>query len=253
MKKIKFLVLALSASSLLMSCSKSSDPAVNSNVSLTMSAATSNGKTTIGGRIATEGSRTDSAGVAVTLTDVIVNIREIEFDFDHEDEHFKKDSAFNEDKEAKLKGPFIVDLLNAGAFVDQVITSVNIPNAKYEKVSFKLSPSTEAGNMNGKTILITGNIGKTPFVFWTNAKAKFGAKFSDSTMVSNGTAVNVSIKLELDKVLTVANGIDFSKLQDGNKDGTITIDPLNTDGNKNLAEKIFKLLARHTHCEKGKK
>jgi hypothetical protein len=48
-------------------------------------------------------------------------------------------------------------------------------------------------------------------------------------------------------------GINFSKLQDGNKDGTITIDPLNTDGNKNFAEKIFKALLRHTHCEKGKK
>jgi hypothetical protein len=253
MKITKLIVVALFAGSLSMSCSKSGDPAVTSNVSLTMSAATLNGKTTIGGRLATEGSRTDSAGVAVTLTDVMVNVREIEFDFDHEDEHFKKDSAFNDDDDVKLKGPFIVDLLNAGAFVDQVITSVNIPNGKYEKVSFKLSPSTEAGSMNGKSILITGNIGKTPFVFWTSAKAKFGAKFSDSTMVSSGEAVNLAIKLELDKALTVANGVDFSKLQDGNKDGTITIDPLNTDGNKNLAEKIFKALLRHAHCEKGKK
>lgn len=252
MKKIKFLILALSAGSLLMSCSKSGDPAVTSNVSLTMSASTSSGKTTIGGRIATEGDRTVAA---VTLTDVIVNVRDIKFHFDDEDDHFKKDSAYNEDDEVKLKGPFIVDLLNAGAFVDKVITSVNIPNAKYEKVSFKLSPSTEAGNMNGKSILIKGTFGDTPFEFWHNRKAAFGAKFSDkdSTLVSSGAALDLTIKLELDKALTVANGVDFSKLLDGNKDGTITIDPLNTDGNKKLAELITSLLQRHTRCEKRKK
>ena len=162
MKKIKFLVFALSAGSLLMSCSKSGDPAVTSNVSLSISASTFNGKTTIGGRMAADGARTDAA---LTLTDVIVNVRDIKFHFDDEDDHFKKDSAYNEDDEVKLKGPFIVDLLNAGAFVDQVITSVNIPNAKYEKVSFKLSPSAEAGNMNGKSILIKGTFGTTPFEF----------------------------------------------------------------------------------------
>jgi hypothetical protein len=254
MKNLKFLVLALSAGSLLMSCSKGGDPAVSSNVSLTMSAATPNGKTTIGGRIATEGARTDSAA-AITLADVMVNVRDIKFHFDDEDEHFKKDSAFSEDDEIKLKGPFIVDLLNAGAFIDQVIASVNIPNAKYEKVSFKLSPSTEAGTMNGKSILIKGTFGKTPFEFWHNRKAVFGAKFadSDSSLVSSGAAVDLAIKLELDKALAVANGVDFSKAQDGNQDGTITIDPLNTDGNKKLAEMIMSLLQRHAHCEKRKK
>ncbi len=250
MKKIKFLVLALSAGSLLLSCSKSSDPSANSNVSLTIGGTTLNGKTTIGGRVET-GSRTDAT--SITLTEVKVNIREIQFDFDREDDHFKKDSSFHDDKDAKLKGPFIVDLINAGSFVDQVITSVDIPNAKYEKVSFKLAPSTENGPMNGKSILIKGTAGTTPFEFWFNGKARFGAKFPDSTLVASGAAVQLAIKLELDKALAVANGVDFSKLQDGNKDGTITIDPLNTDGNKNVAEKIFNALLRHTHCEKGKK
>jgi hypothetical protein len=252
MKQMKFLAIALVSGSLLMSCSKSGDPAVTSNVSLTMSASTSNGKTTIGGRIATEGART---AAAVTLTDVVVNVRDIKFHFDDEDDHFKKDSAYNEDDEVKLKGPFIVDLLNAGAFVDQVITSVNIPNAKYEKVSFKLSPSTESGNMNGKSILVKGTFGDIPFEFWHNRKTNFGAKFSDgdSTLVSSGAAVDLAIKLELDKALTIANGVDFSKLQDKNGDGTITIDPLDTDGNKKLADRIMSLLQRHAHCEKGKK
>jgi Domain of unknown function (DUF4382) len=252
MKQLKFLVVALIAGSLMVGCSKSGDPSVSGDVSLTMSATTTSGKTTIGGRFATDG-RID-AGAEVTLTDVMVNVKEIEFEFDDEDQHFKKDSAFNDDDEVKLKGPFIVDLLNAGAFVDQVLTSVTIPNAKYEKVKFKLSPSTEAGKMNGKSILIAGTINKVPFEFWHNGKAKFESKFADSTFVSSGDAVNVTIKLELDKILAAANGgVDLSKAVDGNKDGIISINPLSDDGNKNLAEAILKLFVRHTHCEKGKR
>ena len=34
-----------------------------------------------------------------------------------------------DDKDARLKGPFIVDLLNAGSFVDQVVTSNRCPMA----------------------------------------------------------------------------------------------------------------------------
>ncbi len=252
MKKIKLLMLA-SVMACVWACTKSGDPAVTSTASLKMSAATVNGKTTIGGRVASIGSRVDSTA-SVTLTDVKVNVRELEFDFDHEDEHFKKDSSFTEDNDAKLKGPFIVDLMNAGAFVDQVITSVTLPNAKFEKVSFKLAPSTEAGDMNGKSILITGTIGKTPFVFWHNAKVRFGAKFQDSTaLVASGAAVTLAIHLELDKILAAANGgVDLSKVKDGNNDGTITIDPLNDDGNIEVANQLIKLLAHHTHCEKKK-
>ena len=245
MKYLITLSLAFLAGGFLMSCTNSSDPSASSVVSVMMSAATTNGKTTIGGRVA----------LVTTLTEVKVNVREIKFDFDHMDDHFKKDSAYREDKDSKLKGPYIVDLLDVGTFVDQVITSVNIPNGKYEKISFKMAPSTVSGDMNGKSILIKGNIASTPFEFWHNANAKFGSKFSDSTsLATNGGAVTLAVHLELDKILSVTNGgVDLSKAKDGNNDGTITIDPLNTDGNKDLADGIMKLLTRRTHCEKGKK
>jgi hypothetical protein len=35
----------------------------------------------------------------------------------------------------------------------QIITSVNVPNAKYEEVEFKFEKSILAGEMNGKTWL----------------------------------------------------------------------------------------------------
>lgn len=242
-------------------CTNNADPSATSTVSLKMSAATTTGKTTFSGRT--------EAASTVELTDVKVNVREIEFEFDHDDDHFKKDSCFNKDSdlsrmgmsghkggdddhEAKLKGPFIVDLLNAGTFVDQVITTVEVPNAQYEKIKFKLSPSSEAGDMNAKSILIKGSVGGTPFTFWHDARARFGVKFADSTsLAANGAAVTLAIQLELDKVMSAVNGgVDLSKAEDGNNDGTITIDPLDTDGNKELADDIMELLTRHARCEK---
>ena len=242
MKKIQFPIILLLVAGSLVRCSTHGEPSATSTVSLKMSASTPDGKAIIGGRTMS----------AVTLADVKVNIREIKFEFDEEDDHFKKDSAFQEDDDSKLKGPFIVDLMNAGAFVDQVVTTVNVPNAKYEKIKFKLAPSAVAGDMDGKSILINGTIGSTPFIFWHNANAHFGAKFPDSTsLATNGAAVTLAIHLELDKVLNVLNGgIDLSNAVDGNQDGTITIDPLNDDGNKEMADAIMMLLTHHTHCEK---
>ena len=245
MRYLIFLSSILFLGSLLTGCATNADPSATSNVAVTMSAATANGKTTVGGRVA----------VVSTLTEVKVNVRELSFDFDHMDNHFKMDSGYRDDKDSKLKGPFILDLLDVGTFVDQVIATVSIPNGKYEKISFKMSPSTVAGDMNGKSILIKGSIVSTPFEFWHNANAKFGSKFSDSTaLATSGGAVNLAIHLELDKILSVTNGgVDLSKAKDGNNDGIITIDPINTDGNKDLADAIMKLLTRRTHCEKGKK
>ncbi len=253
MNQIKFLSTVLWGVSLLTSCSTNTDPAVTTTASIKMSAVTTNGKTSIGGRVASSGSRIDSVAI-INLTDVKVNVRDIHFDFDHEDHHFKKDSAYTENDDAKLKGPFIVDLLNSGSFVDQVVTSVNIPNAKYEKVSLKLVSSTESGDMNGKSILISGTIGTIPFIFWHNERVRFGAKFQDSTALStSGGAVTLAIHLELDKIMAVANGgVDLRNAKDGNNDGTITIDPLNDDGNKELADQLMELLTRHVDCEKRK-
>ena len=242
MKNMKLLIIALFAGSLLAGCSKSADPSTTSVVSLKMSATTATGSPTINGRVAT----------TVTVTDITVNVRDIKFDFDKEDEHFKHDSSFVEDHDAKLKGPFILNLMNAGSFANQVIASVSIPNAKYEKVSFKLVPSTASGDMNGKSILMTGTIAGIPFVFWHNRDTRFGAKQADSTaVVTTGAAVNLAIQLELDKILSAVNGgVDLSTAVDGNQDGTITIDPANDDGNKDLADAIMNLLVRHTHCKK---
>ncbi|MBX7124432.1 MAG: hypothetical protein K1X47_01960 [Cyclobacteriaceae bacterium] len=242
MKKNTILLLSLAGlSGLWTSCSTNSDPSATSAVGIKLSAATADGKTVIGGR--TE--------AALTLTDVKVNLREIEFEYDHEDEHFKKDSTFKDDKETHLKGPFVVDLLDAGAFIDQVITTVDVPNASYEKISFKLAPGT-TGDMAGKSILITGKIDTTQFIFWSDARDRFGVKFADSTSLStSGAALELAIHMEMDKIFSKLNGgVDFTKLKDGNNDGIITIDPLNTDGNGDYVRYIIRLLLKRSYCKR---
>jgi hypothetical protein len=238
-------------------CSKSSDPAATSSVSLKMSAATTNGSATINGRVASASGDRVSTTDSIALSNVMVNVRDIKFEFDKGDahfkeDHFKSDSSYSDNDDTKLKGPFLIDLMNAGAFVDQVITTVNVPNAHYARLKFKLSPSAESGDMNGKSISIKGKIGVTDFVFWHKRDANFGAKFSDSTaLATTGGATNLAIHLELDKVLSALNGgVDLSKAVDGNHDGVITIDPNDTDGNKWLADQIMMMLVRHSHCEK---
>jgi hypothetical protein len=254
--KIVLNVLACAALLVLTKCS-SNDPSASSSVAVKMSAATTNGSTVINGRVMIDGRET--ASNSVTLSDVMVNVRDVKFEFDKDDPHFRdhkfqKDSCYNEDHDAKLKGPFLVDLMNAGSFVDQLLTSVNVPNAKYERLRFKLSTSTASGDMQGKSIMIKGKIDTINFVFWHDRDANFGAKFADSTsLATSGSAATVAIQLELDKILSVLNGgADLTQALDGNKDGVITIDPNNDDGNKWLADQIMMLLIRHSHCEKKK-
>ena len=256
MKIVSKVISLLLVTALFTGCSNSSDPSITTSIALKMSAATTNGSTIINGRVATTSGSRVSKTDSITLSDVIVNVRDIKFEFDKEDshfkeEHFKKDSSYSQNDDAKLTGPFLVDLMNAGSFVDQAITTVNVPKATYARIKFKLSPSTASGEMNGKSILIKGKIDTTAFVFWHKRDANFGAKFADSTSVAISTVTNLAIHLELDRILGALNGgVDLSKAVDGNKDGVITIDPDNTDGNKWLADQIMMMLVRHADCEK---
>ena len=248
MKRMQSVVLFLLGTLAFIGCTKSEDPSVTSEVSLTMSAASADGSTSIGGRSSIDGRIASN----ITITDVKVNFRSIEFVYDRNDDHYKKDSTYREVHDVNLKGPFIVDLMHSGSFAEKVITLVKIPNAKYEKVKFQIFPSAENGDMKGKSILITGRIGDTPFVFWHSSDPRFEVKFADgSSLKTSGAAFTMAIHFELDKILSkIKGGADLSLAHDGNNDGTITIDPLNDDGNKDLANAIMLLIRKYSHLEK---
>lgn len=223
----------LLGSTLFVGCNND-DPAANGTVILKMGAASPTGSS-INGR----------SQATTVITDLKVSIREIEFEFDEEDAHFSTDSSFNED--VKLKGPFVLDVLEQNAFVEQMITAVNVPNARYEEVEFKFHKNTDAGEMNGKSILITGTIDGKPFIFWHDTDEEFEIDFENAAtdLVINGNAAAIAINLQLDRLFsTVKGGINMSAATDGDGDGVIEINPgsIDNDGNKELADAIKTLL-----------
>lgn len=224
--------------SLFIACTKD-EPAAIGAVALKMDAASSTGST-INSRVQ----------ATTIITDIKVSIREIEFEFDTEDAHFKVDSSFNSAKDVKLKGPFVLDIFEQNAFVEQLITTVNIPNAQYEEIEFKLHKSTDAGVMNGKSILITGTIDGKPFIFWHDTDEEFEVDFENAAtdLFINGNTAPMVINLQLEKLFsTVKGGINISLAKDGDGDGTIEINPgTDNDGNKDIANAIKNLLEHAT-------
>lgn len=230
---VNLMTIMLLGSSVFVSCNND-DPAASGTVILKADAASASGSTING--------RTQATTV---ITDFKVSIREVEFEFDEEDAHFSTDSSFNDD--VKLKGPFVLDVLEQNAFVEQMVTTVTVPNAKYEEVEFKLHKNTSAGEMEGKSILITGTIDGKPFVFWHDTDEEFEIDFEDAAtdLVINGHTVAIAINFQLDQLFsTVKGGISLASATDGDGDGVIEINPGSTDndGNKDLADAIKILL-----------
>ena len=227
------MAVVLLTSTLFVACNND-DPAANGTVILKMNASSSTGSTINGRTQAT-----------TAITDFKVSIREVEFEFDEDDAHFKTDSCFNED--VKLKGPFVLNVLEQNAFVEDLITTVNVPNARYEEVEFKLHKNSEAGDMNGKSIWITGTIDGKPFIFWHDTDEEFEIDFenADTDIVINANTASLAINFQLERLFSaVKGGVNLSMATDGDGDGVIEINPgsLDNDGNKDLAHALKSLL-----------
>jgi hypothetical protein len=230
---LKWMTLVLLGSAVLAGCNND-DPAANGTVNLKMNATSPTGST-INGRMQ----------ATTVISDFKVSIREIEFEYDEADSHFDTDSSFNDD--VKLKGPFVLNVMEQNAFVEQLITTANLPNARYEEVEFKLHKNTDAGEMNGKSILITGTIDGTPFIFWHDTDEEFEIDFAnaETDVVVNGNTATFAINFQLDRLFsTVKGGANLGSATDGDGDGVIEINPGSTDndGNTDLAHAIKNLL-----------
>jgi|GEM_PF-6769764 len=121
-------------------------------------------------------------------------------------------------------------------FDDYAIDTANIPCATYKSLSF-----TGGDNL----FRILGTIGKTTFAFWSGDK--FTLNFLDSLLtISKGEPVDLLVRIDFNKAFNPQlSGIDFSKAMDGNKDGTISIEPSNSDGNAALADSIFASIVKN--------
>ena len=218
-------------------CEDKNDPDPNTQLTLVAkSTVPSSSTSSTGGRI--------SSGVV--LESFVVNIREIELEFDepeNESETEGEDGAMKHVYEdVKLKGPFVVDLLSQeGIGAVQQLASTSVPNAVYEEIEFKLHRNDVSGDpMQGKSVYAKGTINGTPFIFWHDTDEEFEIDFEDAAknLSLNGQAVSVIINFNLALLFDSVHGIDLSAAQDGNENGIIEIDPLNTDGNGDLAQAI---------------
>jgi Domain of unknown function (DUF4382) len=231
MKKIAILsLLALMANA----CSKD-DSSANGTVTLkassTFSAAARNASA--------------KGAVVATLTDFKVNIGRIKFEIDDKDDRYKTKDSIYED--VKMRGPFLLDLLNIDQTLSQAIGSLDIPNGQYEKIKFKFERSIQAGEMNGKTYLLKGTANGKPLEIWSDKELEVHMDFDDKNkdFVVNSNNVSLNIKLRLDNL--IAKIIDLANrnlLLDGDGDGTIEVSTTNVDGNEEIGKEIRELIQK---------
>lgn len=204
----------------------------NSNVSIITKASVGSTSSSNGGRMLS----------GVVLDEFMINIREIEFEYEEpETENEAEEEAFeNVYEDVKLKGPFEVNLLNgSGAALDQLLTSTSIPNGNFEEIEFKLHKGEDANSgMYGKSVYASGSINGTPFIFWHNTDEEFEIDFEDvnKNLELRGQSLDVIINFNLALLFDSVNGIDISGATDGNGDGVIEISPDDQDGNQELAD-----------------
>jgi hypothetical protein len=209
MKQISILALLVIMAS---ACTNDSST-TSGTVALKASAISSTGKTSLTARSAVTST--------VVLTDFKINIGNIEFETDMEDDRYNM-YPFHED--VKLTGPFLIDLLDPNNTLSQIITSVNVPNAKYEEVEFNFKKSLVAGEMNGKTFLIKGTINGKAFMIWSTSDAELELDFEDATkdFTVNGNDIALNFKIHLDAIMAKLITLENQNLL-VDRDGALTM------------------------------
>lgn len=236
MKNFSILALVVLA---LSSCT--SDSSSNGNVTLKASAVSTTGKTSLTARTA--------ALSTVVITDFKINIGNIKFETDLEDIMHDKDPMH---EDVKLMGPFLLDLLDPNKTLSQVITSVDIPNAKYEEIKFNFQKSLVAGEMLGKNYMIKGTINDKPFMIWSDKDAELEMDFLDHNkdFTVNGNDMSLNIKMQLDSLMTKLTSLaNQGLLLDTDGDGVIEISTGSDDGHSLFGSQCRDLLENETHLD----
>jgi hypothetical protein len=172
----------------------------------------------------------------IVINNFQINMKEVEFEFDKSDPRSTSEVAI---KDVKLKGPFILNLLNTSGSLNALVATVELPNAVYENVTFKTHKGT-SGVMLDKAVLMAGTIDGKPFEFWHDMDEKLVVDFADvnQDLVIDGNDKALVIDYKLSSLLAAASGIDLTTAKDGNNNGKIEINPKDTDGNQQLAKAI---------------
>lgn len=238
MKKISILALLVIVVS---SCSDNQTDSTSGNVTLKASAVSTTGKTSLTAR--------STAASTVVITDFKINIGSIKLETDEEDAMHAEDPLH---EDVKLTGPFLLDLLDADKTLSQIITSVSIPNAKYEEIKFKFQPSTLAGEMNGRSFMIKGTVDGKNFVVWSGKEVELEMDFNDPAkdFTVNSNDISLNIKIQIDAIMAKITALaGQGLLTDNDGDGVIEITTGTDDGHHDLGELIRDLLENETHLD----
>jgi hypothetical protein len=197
------------------------------------------------------------------ISDFLVNIREVELEFDDDfyedrddddrdddddddrdddndrdddddDDWDGDDKYYGSDDDIELRGPFELDLLGK----EVTFAFVDLPQTRYEELEFEFARNKNSSSvLFNKTVLIKGTIDGLPFEFWHDFDEDVEIDFEDDNNDIIITENNNDITINFD-LTGILNGIDFSTAQDANGDGLIEISPNDDDGNRSLANQI---------------
>lgn len=166
-----------------------------------------------------------------------VDVEDDSYNDDDENEQWDDDGYYDYEDELELMGPYELDLMSGQIS----FLNVTAPTGVYDELEFKFDVSTDpSSDLFGKSVLISGTIDGTPFVFWHNFDDEIEVDFENPQFDISISQVseNIVINFDLGQILDSVNGVDLSLATDGNQDGTIEISPEDPDGNNQLAEAL---------------
>lgn len=174
----------------------------------------------------------------VTLDSFIVNIEEVELEYDDDDETYGDDDVYDD---IALAGPFTVNLLDNGASMTAVLANINLPAGKYDEIEFEIDDVEDLQSpMYDRSIEVTGDINGTPFIFYTGEEYEIEVPFDQGNLsIDKVNDVILMVEFDLTQLFGTASGaIDLTQAKDGNGDGLIEIHYNDPDGNRALADQL---------------
>ncbi len=188
---------------------------------------------------ATENTLKSSPADNILLESFIINVGEIELEFDDNDPMFETDSIASD---IELEGPFEVDLMkNGDPLSTTIVQNIDLPQAVYDEIEFKFRESENANSeMSGKSILVKGTINETPFIFWTDEDIEVEIEFENDVLLDEAQMAVLTVAIDVLALFDpMQGGINISGATDTNDNGTIEIYPEDPDGNEDLADQLW--------------
>lgn len=188
---------------------------------------------------ATQSTLKSSPADNIVIESFVINIGEIELEFDDNDPLFATDSVASD---IELKGPFEVDLMKNGDLLSStIIQNVELPEAAYDEIEFKFRESKNANSeMSGKSILVKGTIDGTPFIFWTDEEIEVEIEFENDVLLDEAQLAVITVAVDVLSLFDpMQGGINISGATDTNDNGITEIYPEDPDGNEDLADQLL--------------